>query len=188
MQKIWRDLIKPKKLETDSEQHTNKYAKFVAEPFERGFGITIGNALRRILLSSLQGAAITEVRVDGVLHEFSSIPGIKEDVSEILLNLKEVLLKLNEPPPRTIHLKAKGPKVLTAKDIDTGNAVEVLNPDRHICTLGKDVSINMEMTVKTGRGYVPSERTRDESAPVNTLFLDAAFSPIQKVNYTVTNA
>lgn len=188
MQRVWRDLIKPKKLDVDPEELSEYYGKFVAEPFERGFGITIGNALRRILLSSLQGAAVTELRVEGVLHEFSTIPGVKEDVSEIVLNLKELSLKLNEPPPRLIYLKAKGPKKLDAGMIETGSAVEILNLDKHIATVGKGAEINLEMTVKAGRGYVPSEGTRDENAPVSTIFLDAAFSPVERVVYNVTNA
>ncbi|NWG03695.1 MAG: DNA-directed RNA polymerase subunit alpha [Syntrophaceae bacterium] len=187
-QKSWKDLIRPKRLEVEKESLTPFYGKFTAEPFERGFGITIGNSLRRILLSSLQGAAITSVKIDGVLHEFSTIPGTKEDVTEIILNLKEVRLKLHTEGPKTIRVKAEGPKVLKAGDILTGDAVEVLNPDHYLATLSRDCKLSMEMTVKMGRGYVSAERNKEESQPIGTIPIDAIFSPIKKVNYTVTNA
>jgi DNA-directed RNA polymerase subunit alpha len=188
MQKSWKDLIRPKRLEVEKETLTPIYGKFTAEPFERGFGITIGNSLRRILLSSLQGAAITSVKIDGVLHEFSAIPGAKEDITEIILNLKEVRLKLHTEGPKTIRVKAEGPKVLKAGDIITGDAVEILNPDHYIATLSRDGKLSMEMVVKVGRGYVPAERNKEESQPIGTVPMDAIFSPIKKVNYTVTNA
>jgi DNA-directed RNA polymerase subunit alpha len=188
MQKSWRDLIRPKRLEVEKETLTPFYGKFTAEPFERGFGITIGNSLRRILLSSLQGAAITSVKIDGVLHEFSAIPGTKEDVTEIILNLKEVRLKLHTEGSKTIRVKAEGPKVLKAGDILTGDAVEILNPDHYIATLSRDGKLSMEITVKVGRGYVPAERNKEENQPIGTIPMDAIFSPIKKVNYTVTNA
>jgi len=188
MQKSWKDLIRPKRLEVEKETLTPIYGKFTAEPFERGFGITIGNSLRRILLSSLQGAAITSVKIDGVLHEFSAIPGAKEDITEIILNLKEVRLKLHTEGPKTIRVKAEGPKVLKAGDIITGDAVEILNPDHYIATLSRDGKLSMEMVVKVGRGYVPAERNKEESQPIGTVLMDAIFSPIKKVNYTVTNA
>jgi len=188
MQKSWKDLIRPKRLEVEKETLTPYYGKFTAEPFERGFGITIGNSLRRILLSSLQGAAITSVKIDGVLHEFSAIPGTKEDVTEIILNLKEVRLKLHTEGSKTIRVKAEGPKVLKAGDILTGDAVEILNPDHYIATLSRDGKLSMEITVKVGRGYVPAERNKEESQPIGTIPIDAIFSPIKKVNYTVTNA
>ena len=188
MQKSWKDLIRPKRLEVEKETLTPIYGKFTAEPFERGFGITIGNSLRRILLSSLQGAAITSVKIDGVLHEFSTIPGTKEDMTEIILNLKEVRLKLHTEGPKTIRVKAEGPKVLKAGDILTGDAVEILNPDHYIATLSRDGKLVMEMVVKVGRGYVPAERNKEESQPIGTIPMDAIFSPIKKVNYTVTNA
>lgn len=188
VQKSWKDLIRPKKLEAEKETLTPFYGKFTAEPFERGFGITIGNSLRRILLSSLQGAALTSVKIDGVLHEFSAIPGVKEDVTEIILNLKEVRLKLHTEGPKTIRVKAEGPRVLKAGDILTGDAVEILNPDHPIATLSRDGKLSMEMVAKVGRGYVPAERNRDENQPIGTLPMDAIFSPIKKVNYTVTNA
>jgi DNA-directed RNA polymerase subunit alpha len=188
MQKSWRDLIRPKRLEVEKETLTPFYGKFTAEPFERGFGITIGNSLRRILLSSLQGAAITSVKIDGVLHEFSAIAGTKEDVTEIILNLKEVRLKLHTEGSKTIRVKAEGPKVLKAGDILTGDAVEILNPDHYIATLSRDGKLSMDIVVKVGRGYIPAERNKEESQPIGTIPMDAIFSPIKKVNYTVTNA
>jgi DNA-directed RNA polymerase subunit alpha len=188
MQKSWKDLIRPKRLEVEKETLTPFYGKFTAEPFERGLGITIGNSLRRLILSSLQGAAITSVKIDGVLHEFSTIPGTKEDVTEIILNLKEVRLKLHTEGPKTIRVKAEGSKVLKAGDILTGDAVEILNPDHYIATLSRDGKLAMEMVVKMGRGYVPAERNKEENQPIGTIPMDAIFSPIKKVNYTVTNA
>jgi DNA-directed RNA polymerase subunit alpha len=186
--KSWKDLIRPKRLEVEKDTLTLFYGKFVAEPFERGFGITIGNSLRRILLSSLQGAAITSVKIDGVLHEFSTIPGVKEDVTEVILNLKEVRLKLHTEGPKIIRVKTEGPKVLKAGDIQTGDAVEILNPDHYIATLSRDSKLSMEMMVKMGRGYIPAERNKEENQPIGTIPMDAIFSPIKKVNYTVTNA
>jgi DNA-directed RNA polymerase subunit alpha len=186
--KSWKDLIRPKRLEVEKETLTLFYGKFTAEPFERGFGITIGNSLRRILLSSLQGAAITSVKIDGVLHEFSTITGVKEDVTEIILNLKEVRLKLHTEGPKVIRVKTEGPRVLKAGDIQTGDAVEILNPDHYIATLSRDSKLSMEMTVKMGRGYVPAERNKEENQPIGTIPMDAIFSPIKKVNYNITNA
>jgi len=188
VQKSWKDIIRPKRLDAEKETLTPFYGKFTAEPFERGFGITIGNSLRRILLSSLQGAALTSVKIDGVLHEFSTIPGVKEDVTEIILNLKEVRLKLHTEGPKTIRVKAEGARVLKAGDIITGDAVEILNPDHPIATLSKDGKLSMEMVVKMGRGYVPAERNKEENQSIGTIPMDAIFSPIKKVNYMVTNA
>jgi DNA-directed RNA polymerase subunit alpha len=188
VQKSWKDIIRPKRLEVEKETLTPFYGKFTAEPFERGFGITIGNSLRRILLSSLQGAAITSVKIDGVLHEFSTVPGVKEDVTEIILNLKEVRLKLHTEGPKTIRVKVEGPQVLKAGDMTTGDAVEILNPDHYLATLSRDAKLSMEMMVKMGRGYVPAERNKEETQPIGTIPIDAIFSPIKKVNYTVTNA
>ena len=187
-QKSWKGLIRPKRLEVEKETLTPFYGKFSAEPLERGFGITIGNSLRRSLLSSLQGAAITSFKIDGVLHEFSTIPGVKEDVTEIILNLKEVRLKLHTEGPKTIRIKTEGLKVLKAGDIQTGDAVEILNPDQYLATLSRDGKLSMEMMVKMGRGYVPAERNKEEGQPIGTTPIDAIFSPIRKVNYTVTNA
>ncbi len=188
IQRNWRDLIKPKRLEVDPDTLTPTYGKFVGEPFERGFGITIGNALRRILLSSLQGAAITSVRIDGVLHEFSTIPGVTEDVTDIILNLKDVRLKLHGEGPKVIRIKADKEGVVRAGDIVTDGTVEILNPELPIATLSKNARLEMEMTVKLGRGYVPAERNKEEDAPIGTIPIDSIFSPIRKVNYTVTNA
>ncbi len=187
-QKSWKDLIRPKRLEAEKETSTPLYGKFTAEPLERGFGITVGNSLRRVLLSSLQGAAITSVKIDGVLHEFSTIPGVKEDATEILLNLKEVRLKLHTEGAKTIRIKAEGPKEVKAGDIITGEAVEILNSDHHIATLSRDAKLSMEMVIKTGRSYVPAERNKEENQPIGTMAIDSIFSPIRKVNYTVTNA
>jgi DNA-directed RNA polymerase subunit alpha len=187
-QKSLKDLIRPKRLEVEKETLTPFYGKFTAEPFERGLGITIGNSLRRILLSSLQGAAIVSVKIDGVLHEFSAIPGVKEDVTEIILNLKEVRLKLHTEGSKTIRVKTEGPKVLKAGDIQTGDAVEILNPEHYIATLSRDAKLSMEMAVKMGRSYVPAERNKEENQSIGTIPIDAIFSPIKKVNYTVTNA
>jgi len=188
VQKSWKDLIRPKRLEAEKETLTPFYGKFAAEPLERGFGITVGNSLRRILLSSLQGAAITSVKIDGVLHEFSTIPGVKEDATEILLNLKEVRLKLHTEGAKTIRIKSDGPKEVKAGDIITGEAVEILNPDHHIATLSRDAKLSVEMAIKTGRGYVPAERNKEENQSIGAMAIDSIFSPIKKVNYTVTNA
>src|ERR1700720_1928142 len=187
MQNDWRDLIKPKSVEFDDKELTPTYGRFFAEPLERGYGITIGNALRRVLLSSLPGYAITAVRIKGVLHEFSTIPGVKEDVTDIILNLKEVRLKLHEGEQITASLKAKGEATVSARDITGGPSLEILTPDRHIASLDKGADLDMELVIKRGRGYVPGERTGDEEA-IGTIRLDAIFSPIRKVNFTVTNA
>ncbi|MEK7209877.1 MAG: DNA-directed RNA polymerase subunit alpha, partial [Candidatus Binatota bacterium] len=188
MQKHWTDLIKPKKLEVDDKSLTPTYGKFYAEPFERGFGQTIGNSLRRILLSSLMGAAVVSVRIKGMLHEFSTIPGITEDVTDIILNLKEVRLKLHDTEQQTLKIEAKGPKTIQAKDIVAGPSVEILNPEQHIATLSREGKLDMEMVAKLGRGYVLAERNKEEGAPVDTIFMDAIFSPLQKVNFHITNA
>lgn len=188
MQKNWRDLIKPKKLEVDKDTLTLTYGKFVAEPLERGFGVTIGNALRRILLSSLQGAAITSVKIDGVLHEFSSVPGVKEDVSDIILNLKQVRLKLHGEGPKTIRIKSSGDSVVRAGDIITDSTVEVLNPDQHIATVSRDSKFECELNVSTGKGYVSSERNKLPEMPIGTIAIDSIFQPVSRVNFNVTHA
>lgn len=188
MQRDWKALIKPKRMEAEREGLTSFYAKFLAEPFERGFGTTIGNSLRRILLSSLQGAAIVSVKIDGVLHEFSTVPGIKEDVTEIILNLKGVMIKLHGPGPKTVHVKAKGEGEITANDIIRDSDVEILNPDHRIATASADANLDMEMVIKAGKGYVPAERNKEEDQPIGTIPMDAIFSPVRRVNYTVTNA
>jgi DNA-directed RNA polymerase subunit alpha len=188
MQRNWRELIKPKKLEVDPDDHSRFYGKFVCEPLERGFGVTIGNSLRRVLISSLQGAAIVSVKIEVVLHEFSTIPGVVEDVTDIILNLKEVRCKLRGEEPRAIKINKSGEGLVKAKDILTDPQVEILNPEQHIATLSIDGQFKAEMQVRPGKGYVPSERNKTEDAPVGTIFLDAAFSPIVKVNYVVSNA
>jgi DNA-directed RNA polymerase subunit alpha len=187
MQNDWRDLIKPKAVDFEEKELTPTYGRFFAEPLERGYGITIGNALRRVLLSSLPGVAITAVRIKGVLHEFSTIPGVKEDVTDIVLNLKEVRLKLHEGDQVTATLKARGEAQVTAGDIQGGPSLDILTPAQHIATLDKGAELDMELVIKSGRGYVPAERT-DEEEPIGTIRLDAIFSPIRKVNFTVTNA
>lgn len=188
MYQNWRDLTQPKYLNFEKENFTDSYGKFFAEPFERGFGATIGNSLRRILLSSLQGAAITAVKADGVLHEFTGIPGVSEDMAEIILNLKGVKLKLHSGTSKTITLSHKGAGTLTAGDIKCDANIEVLNPEHHIATVGKDGKINLELYVKLGRGYVPAERNKDEDLPVDAIAIDALFNPILRVNHSVTNA
>jgi len=188
MHRNWRDMIKPKRLEADEKTLTATYGKFVGEPLERGYGTTIGNSLRRILLSSLYGAAITAVRIRGILHEFSTLPGVTEDVTDIVLNLKEVRVKLLDVPMDTVRLSVKGERNVTAADIVTGPRVEILNPEQHIATLSKDAQLEMEMVVKRGRGYVAAEHNKEEGDPVGTIPLDAVFSPVLKVNFNVTNA
>ncbi len=186
--KNWRELIKPKRIEISQDSQTTSYGKFICEPLERGFGITIGNSLRRILLSSLQGAAIVSVKFDGVAHEFSTIPGVLNDVTDITLNLKEIKLRLLDVEEAVVHLKKEGEGDAKAGDIDTHGLVEILNPDQHIATLNKGAVLDMEMTVKSGKGYVPSERIKDKDQPIGVISLDAVFSPIEKVNHMVTNA
>jgi DNA-directed RNA polymerase subunit alpha len=181
-------LIKPKRIEMDEPSRTNFYGKFVAEPLERGFGITMGNALRRVLLSSLQGAAIVSVKFDGVLHEFSTIPGVREDVTDVVLNLKEVKVKILDAEEAVIHLSKEGEGKVTAADIETPESVEVLNPAQHIATVNKEAKLHMEMVVKTGKGYVPAERNKPKDQEIGIIPMDAIFSPIEKVNYVVTNA
>jgi DNA-directed RNA polymerase subunit alpha len=188
-QDSWRELIRPKRLEVDEKSLTPTYGKFFGEPFERGYGTTIGNALRRVLLSSLQGAAIVAVRVKGVLHEFSTIPGVTEDVTDIVLNLKEVRVKLHDgTAEETARIQAKGAREVTAGDVQAGPRVEILNPHQHIATLAKDAELDMELVIRMGRGYVPAERNKVAGQPIGTIPIDALFSPIRKVNYQVTNA
>ena len=187
MHNDWRDLIKPKAVEFDEKELSPTYGRFFAEPLERGYGITIGNGLRRILLSSLPGFAITAVRIKNVLHEFSTVAGVKEDVTDIVLNLKEVRLRLHEGEHLTATLKARGEGTVTARDITGGPSLEVLTPDQHIATLEKGAELEMELVIRRGRGYAPAERTEDEE-PIGTIRLDAVYSPIKKVNFTVTNA
>ena len=188
MYRNWRNLIKPKTLEFEREASLPNYGKFVARPLERGFGQTLGNALRRVLLSTLQGAAITSVRIDGVLHEFATIPGVVEDVSDILLNLKQVRLKVHAGEEDVIRLDVKGDREVRAGDIIVNENVTILNPDLHIATLGPEGRLKMEMVVKMGKGYVPSERNKSEKDPIGTIVIDSVHTPVIKVNYMVTNA
>ncbi|MFZ5565267.1 MAG: DNA-directed RNA polymerase subunit alpha [Thermodesulfobacteriota bacterium] len=183
----WQEMIRPEKIQVEAA--TPFYGKFVCEPLGRGFGITIGNALRRIILSSLHGAAITSVKIDKVTHEYSTIEGVLEDVSEIILNLKEVRLKTSTAAAKTIRIDVKGPAAVTAGDIVSPDGkVEVLNPETHIATLSEGVHLKMDMTVKVGRGYALAEANKDENAPVGTIPIDAMFSPIRRVNYVVGNS
>lgn len=186
--KNWRSLIRPKFIEVDKKTRTDSYAKFVVKPLERGFGITLGNALRRVLLGSLQGAAITAVRIDGVQHEFSTIPGVKEDVVNIILNLKKVKLKLLDNEHATIRLNITEAGTVTAGDFITGEHVEILNPDQEVCTVSEEGKLSLEAEINMGKGYVLSEDNKDENAPIGTIFIDSHFAPIEKINYTVTNA
>src|SRR5512134_1858875 len=187
-QRNWKQLIKPRRIEVQTDTATFNYGKFVAEPLERGFGTTLGNVLRRILLSSLQGGAIASVRIDGVQHEFSTMGGVVEDVTDIVLNLKEIRLRMHSPETRTLFLEARGPRRVKASDIQADPMVEILNRDHHIAELSDNATLRMEMTVRMGKGYVPAERNLDENAPIGTIPIDAIFSPIRKVNFTVTNA
>lgn len=183
----WREIIKPEKVQIASQTPT--YGKFVWEPLERGFGITIGNSLRRIILSSICGSAIVSVKFDGVMHEFSTIPGVLEDVSEIILNLKNVRVKMEDSEPRMIEIDATGERVITAADIISGDGrVEVMNPDQHIATLTTDAKFRAEMTVKAGKGYSLAELNKDPEAPVGTIAIDSVYSPLKRVNYRISNA
>jgi len=183
----WRDRIIPEKVQVVSQ--TSTYGKFVWEPLERGFGITIGNSLRRIILSSLCGSAIVSVKFDGVMHEFSTIPGVLEDVSDIILNLKNVRVKMNDATPRVIEINKTGESVITARDIVSKDGkVEIMNPDQHIATLSADAKFRVEMMVKAGKGYALAESNKDDDASVGTLPIDSVFSPINRVNYRISNA
>ena len=183
--KNWQELSRPAALEIKVGADPLRTATAVAEPLERGFGLTLGNALRRVLLSSLQGAAITSVQIDGVLHEFSSVPGVREDVTDIVLNLKGVALKMEVEGPKRVEIRATGPGIVTAGDIQTTNGIEVLNRDHVICHLDDGASVFMELTVEQGKAYVPADRNRPEDAPIGLISVDALFSPIKKVSYKV---
>ncbi|HUA53929.1 MAG TPA: DNA-directed RNA polymerase subunit alpha [Candidatus Sulfotelmatobacter sp.] len=187
LQKNWQALIKPNKLTVEPGQDPARAATVVAEPLERGFGLTLGNALRRILLSSLQGAAVSSIQIEGVLHEFSSIPGVREDVTDIVLNIKALGLRLHGEGPKRIRLKANGPGEVTASMIETGADIEVMNPNLVLCTLDQGAKISMEMTVEAGKGYVPASQNRPEDAPIGLIPVDALFSPVRKVAYKVDN-
>ena len=188
MSRNWRDLIRPKAIQLDLDSNNDFYGKFTCEPLERGFGITIGNSLRRVLLASLQGAAISAVRMDSAVHEFTAIPDVVEDVTDIILNLKEVVFKVESPRTYTVRLEKDEPGVVTAADIKLVDGLTVLNPDHPIATLDKKGPFAIELTVSVGRGYVPAERNKSPTMPLGTIAIDALFSPIRKVNYTVQNA
>ncbi len=185
--KNWQELIKPSKLDIMPGTDPSRRATIVAEPLERGFGLTLGNALRRVLLSSLHGAAVTSVQIDGVLHEFSSITGVREDVTDIVLNIKSMGLRMSGDGPKRMLLKAEGPGEITAGMIETGHDIEVMDPDLIICTLDNGASITMELTVETGKGYVAATQNRPEDSPIGLIPVDAVFSPVRKVAYKVDN-
>ena len=187
IQKNWQELIKPGKLDIQGGRDPKRHATATAEPLERGFGMTLGNALRRVLLSSLRGAAITSVHIDGVLHEFSSISGVREDVTNIVLNIKEIALKAHSEGTKRMVLQKTGPGVVRAGDIEVSSEIEVLNPEHIICTLDEGASIHMEFTANTGKGYVPADRNRPDDAPIGLIPVDALYSPVRKVSYKVEN-
>ena len=185
--KNWQELIKPNALDIQPGTDGQRKATIVAEPLERGFGLTLGNALRRVLLSSLQGAAVTSIHIDGVLHEFSSIPGVREDVTDIVMNIKALALRMHAEGPKRMRLHADGPGTVTAGQIMTGPDTDVLNPDLVICTLDQGARINMELTAEQGKGYVPASLNRPEDAPIGLIPVDALYSPVRKVSYKVDN-
>jgi DNA-directed RNA polymerase subunit alpha len=187
IEKNWLELIRPKKPLVEHSPDPARRATLVAEPLERGFGMTLGNALRRVLLSSLQGAAITAVQIDGVVHEFSSIPGVREDVTDIVLNLKQVAIRMRGEGPKKVMLRAQGPGEVKAKDIQVVSDMEILNPNHVICTLDDTASVRMELTVNTGKGYVPAEQNRPDDAPIGLIAIDAIYSPVKRVAYRVDN-
>ncbi len=188
LQKNWTELIKPNKLSIEPGTDPKREATVVAEPLERGFGLTLGNALRRVLLSSLQGAAITSVQIDGVLHEFSSIPGVLEDVTDIVLNIKSIGLRMHGDGPKRMRLKSEGPGEVTAGQIETGHDIEIMNPGLVLCTLDQGAKLSMEFTVETGKGYVAGSQNRPEDAPIGLIPVDAVFSPVKKIAYKVENS
>ena len=185
IQKNWEELIKPNKLEVTPGYDSRRLATAVAEPLERGFGLTLGNALRRVLMSSLQGAAVTAVQIDGVLHEFSSVPGVREDVTDIVLNVKQLALRMHVEGPKRMTLTKQGPGTVTAGDISTGADIEVLNPELPLCTLDDGAEIHMEFTVSQGKGYVASDRNRPDDAPIGLIPVDSLYSPVKRVSYKV---
>jgi DNA-directed RNA polymerase subunit alpha len=187
IERNWQALIKPNHLNLDAQNDNRRVVSIVAEPLERGFGQTLGNALRRVLLSSLQGAAVTAVHIEGVLHEFSSIPGVREDVTDIILNLKQLAVRLKSETPRKVRLHAKGPCEVRAGQIETGADVEILDPELVICTLDRDAIINIELTVAHGKGYVTANQNRTEDAPIGLIPIDSIFSPVRRVAFKVEN-
>ena len=184
---LWKNFQRPKRLEFERDTLTDRFGRFYAQPFERGFGTTIGNALRRVLLSSPQGAAITSVQVDGVVHEFSSIQGVREDVTDIVLNLKQVAIRMRGEGPKRVMLTKTGPGEVKAGDIQTVSDMEILNPDLVICTLDDGANLRMELTINNGKGYVPSEQNRPDDAPIGLIAVDSLYSPVRRVAYRVDN-
>jgi DNA-directed RNA polymerase subunit alpha len=187
IQKNWQTLIKPKQLSIEPGDDSKRVATVVAEPLERGFGLTLGNALRRVLLSSLQGAAVTSMQIEGVLHEFSSLPGVLEDVTDIVLNVKNIDLRMYGEGPKRMRLRASGPGEVRASAIETGHDIDIMNPELVICTLDSAAKIALELTVENGKGYVPATQNRPEDAPIGLIPVDALFSPVRKVSYKVEN-
>ena len=187
IQKNWQALIKPKQLSIEPGDDPKRVALVVAEPLERGFGLTLGNALRRILLSSLQGAAVTSVQIEGVLHEFSSVPGVLEDVTDIVLNIKGIGLRMHGDGPKRLRLRANGPGEVRAGQIETGHDIEIMNPDHLICTLDNGAKLVMELTVDNGKGYKAATENRAEDSPIGLIPVDALYSPVRKVSYKVDN-
>ncbi len=187
IQKNWQELIKPSKLQVEPGPDAQRTATVVAEPLERGFGMTLGNSLRRVLLSSLQGAAVTAIQIEGVLHEFSSVPGVREDVTDLILNLKTMGLRMHGEGPKRMTLRATGPGEVKAGMIETGHDIEVMDPDLVICTLDDGAKLNMELTVESGKGYVPATQNRPEDSPIGLIPIDAIFSPVRKVAFKVEN-
>jgi DNA-directed RNA polymerase subunit alpha len=185
IERNWRSLIRPEKLDVEVGPDPERSATIVAEPLERGFGMTLGNALRRVLLSSLQGAAVTAIRIDGVLHEFSSIQGVREDVTDIVLNVKQLAIRMQGEGPKRLQLTAAGPGEVTAGQIQTTGDIEIANPDLVICTLDDGARLSMELTVNTGKGYVPAAQNRPEDAPIGLIPVDAIYSPVRRVAYRV---
>lgn len=181
----WKTFEMPKRLECETASLTPTYAKFIAEPFEKGFGLTIGNALRRVLYSSIEGAAVANVRIEGALHEFSSLDGVLEDVPQIILNIKRLIIRYHGKGPKKIVIDVKRKGEVTAKDIQTDETVEVINPELHIATLTKDMRFFAELEVARGRGYLPAERNKQEDNPIGVIPIDSSFSPVKKVNYIV---
>ena len=181
----WKTFEMPKKLECDDKTYSTSYGRFAAEPFERGFGATIGNSLRRILISSIEGAAVTSVKIDGVLHEFSTIPGVMEDVPQIILNIKQLVLRSHARTPKILRLKASKKGEVTAKKIVADDTVQIINPDLHIATLTKDANFNMELEIGKGRGYAPSDRNKKEGQAIGVIPVDSVFAPVRRVNFHV---
>lgn len=183
----WRDFQMPKRLDCEESSYTSYYGKFIAEPFERGYGVSLGNSLRRILLSSIEGSAINSIKIDGVQHEFSTMEGVLEPITDIILNIKGVVLRSHSKVAKTVYIKADSKGEVKVKDIICDETIELINPDHHIATLTADVSFNIEMEVSRGRGYVPAEQNKKKEAPLGTIAIDSIFSPIMKVNYYVEN-